>query len=60
MSEPTTPQDDEAARAGSTSQDFGNLSVEDDAEGTTDPADLAGTGDADDDGGPEIDSPREV
>ncbi|MGV8910061.1 MAG: hypothetical protein ACOH1Y_13855 [Propionicimonas sp.] len=43
----------EAAKAGSTSQEFGNLSIEDDAEGTVDPADLAGTGGPDDDGGPE-------
>ena len=46
-------EDDEAAKAGSTSQEFGNLSVEDDAEGTVDPADLAGTGGPEDDGGPE-------
>lgn len=44
---------DEAAKAGSTSQEFGNLSVEDDADGTTDPADLAGTGGPEDLGGPE-------
>ncbi len=43
----------ESEDAGSTSQDFGNLSVEDDAQGTVDPADLAGTAGADDDGGPE-------
>jgi hypothetical protein len=48
-----TTQHDEATKAGSTSQEFGNLSVEDDAEGTVDPADLAGTGGPDDDGGPE-------
>ena len=53
MSEqPNEHADDEAAKAGSTSQEFGNLSVEDDAEGTVDPADLAGTGGPDDDGGP--------
>lgn len=46
-------QDDETDKAGSTSQEFGNLSIEDDAEGTVDPAELAGTGGADDDGGPE-------
>lgn len=44
--------DDEADKAGTTSQDFGNLSVEDDAEGTVDPADLAGSGGPEDDGGP--------
>jgi len=45
-------RNDEAAEAGSTAQEYGNLSIEDDAEGTTDPADLAGTGGPDDDGGP--------
>ena len=40
---------DEAGEAGATSEDFGNLSIEDDAEGTVDPADLAGTGGPDDD-----------
>lgn len=47
-----TTNDEEAANAGSTSQDYGNLSVEDDADGTVDPADLAGSGGAEDDGGP--------
>lgn len=37
--------------AGATEQDFGNLSVEDDPQGTTDPADLADTAGPDDDGG---------
>jgi hypothetical protein len=32
---------DEADKAGSTSEGFGNLSIEDDAEGTTNPAELA-------------------
>jgi|tagenome__1003787_1003787.scaffolds.fasta_scaffold19672977_1 hypothetical protein len=32
---------DEADKAGSTSESFGNLSIEDDSEGTTDPAELA-------------------
>ena len=45
-------RNDEAAEAGTTAQEYGNLSIEDDAEGTTDPADLAGTGGPDDDGGP--------
>ncbi len=44
--------DDEADKAGSTAQEYGNLTVEDDAEGTTDPAELAGSGGPDDDGGP--------
>jgi len=35
----------EADEAGTTDEGFGNLSVEDDAEGTTDPAELAGSGD---------------
>ena len=43
---------DEADLASATDQDYGNLSVEDDAEGTVDPAELAGTGGPDDDGGP--------
>lgn len=50
---PTQPSpDDEADKAGSTSQEFGKLSVEDDAEGPVDPADLAGSGGPEDDGGP--------
>jgi hypothetical protein len=32
---------DEADKAGSKSEGFGNLSIEDDAEGTTNPAELA-------------------
>jgi hypothetical protein len=32
---------DEADKAGSTSEGFGNLSIEDDAEGTTNPDELA-------------------
>ena len=36
---------DEADEAGATDEGFGNLSVEDDAEGTTDPSELAGSGD---------------
>jgi len=32
---------DEADKAGSTSEGFGNLSIEDDAEGTANPAELA-------------------
>jgi len=40
--------EDEASEAGATSEGFGNLSIEDDAEGTVDPADLAGTGGPDD------------
>ena len=38
----STPQD-EAGEAGATSEGFGNLSIEDDAEGTVHPADLAHT-----------------
>jgi hypothetical protein len=44
----STPED-EAAEAGATSEGFGNLSVKDDAEGTTNPADLAGTGEPQED-----------
>lgn len=53
MSEqPNEQAHDEAAKAGSTSREFGNLSVEDDADGTVDPSDLAGGGGPEDDGGP--------
>ena len=48
-----TDRDDvaqDAATAGSTDEPAGNLTVEDDPRGTHDPADLAGTGDAGDDG----------
>jgi hypothetical protein len=41
--------DNEAGRSGATSQEYGNLSVEDDADGTVDPAQLAGTGGPEDD-----------
>jgi hypothetical protein len=44
-----TATEDEASEAGATSEGFGNLSIEDDAEGTVNPADLAGTGAPDDD-----------
>jgi hypothetical protein len=40
---------DDVADAGVTQQDAGNLTVEDDPHGTTDPADLAGTGGPQDD-----------
>ncbi len=43
MSEQTPQSADEAPEAGTTDEAFGNLSVEDDASGTTDPADLAGS-----------------
>jgi len=39
----------DAAAAGSTDEPAGNLTVEDDPQGTTDPADLAGTGGPEDD-----------
>lgn len=39
----------DAAAAGATDESAGNLTVEDDPQGTTDPADLAGSGDAGDD-----------
>ncbi len=48
-----TDRDDvaqDAAAAGSTDEPAGNLTVEDDPQGTTDPADLAGTGGPQDDG----------
>jgi len=43
MSEQTSQPADEAQEAGATDETFGNLSIEDDAGGTTDPADLAGS-----------------
>jgi hypothetical protein len=45
----TSMRDDEAREAGATSQGYGNLSVEDDARGTVNPADLAATDVPDDD-----------
>jgi hypothetical protein len=48
------PAGDEVARdvpaAGATDEDAGNLTVEDDPQGTTDPGDLAGSGGSADDG----------
>ena len=55
MSEQTSPSSDpdevsqDAAAAGATDEDAGNLTVEDDPQGTHDPADLAGSGDSGDD-----------
>jgi len=45
----TSTSEDEASESGATSEGFGNLSVEDDAEGTVNPAELAVTGGPDDD-----------
>ena len=45
----TSTSEDEVSESGATSEGFGNLSIEDDAEGTVNPADLAGTGGSDDD-----------
>lgn len=39
----------DAATAGATDESAGNLTVEDDPKGTTDPADLAGSGESGDD-----------
>ena len=58
MSEQTSGRGGEAddvAEAGSTDEarpdgEGGNLTLEDDADGTTNPADLAGSGDSGDDG----------
>ena len=51
ISDRTDPDDaaGDAAAAGSTDEPAGNLTVEDDPQGTTDPADLAGTGGPEDD-----------
>ncbi len=43
----------DADEAGTSEQEYGNLSVEDDPQGTTDPADLADTAGPEDDGGRE-------
>ena len=40
----------EVGAGGSTDEPAGNLTVEDDPQGTTDPADLAGSGSPQDDG----------
>lgn len=50
MSDQRDEQQADVENAGSTDQDYGNLSVEDDPNGTVDPADLAGTGGPEDDG----------
>ena len=56
MSEQMSEQPDrrrgraDVAAAGATDEDAGNLTVEDDPQGTTDPADLAGSGESSDDG----------
>ena len=48
MSEQPADRDD-VEQAGATDEPAGNLTVEDDPKGTTDPADLAGTGGPGDD-----------
>jgi hypothetical protein len=53
MSEQRADRDEvtqDVAAAGATDEPAGNLTVEDDPQGTTDPADLAGTGGRGDDG----------
>lgn len=57
MSEPTSEHhsdpddvDRDVAAAGATDEPAGNLTVEDDPQGTTDPGDLAGSGGPRDDG----------
>jgi hypothetical protein len=53
MSEQRADRDEvtqDVAAAGATDEPAGNLTVEDDPQGTTDPADLAGTGGQGDDG----------
>ena len=52
MSEQLTSDEvaQDVAAAGATDEAAGNLTVEDDPQGTTDPADLAGSGDSGDDG----------
>ena len=45
-----TKEGDDVSVAGATDEPAGNLTVEDDPQGTTNPADLAGSGSAGDDG----------
>ncbi|MFT4228538.1 hypothetical protein [Micropruina sp.] len=51
MTEQQRDPETDADEAGTTEQDYGNLTVEDDPQGTTDPADLADTAGPEDDGG---------
>lgn len=53
MTEPQRDREADAEKAGSSDQEYGNLTVEDDPQGTVDPADLADTAGREDDGGRE-------
>ncbi len=53
MTEPQRDREADAEKAGSSDQEYGNLTVEDDPQGTVDPADLADTAGPEDDGGRE-------
>lgn len=53
MTEQQRDREADVEEAGSSEQEYGNLTVEDDPEGTTDPADLADTAGPEDDGGRE-------
>ena len=53
MTEQQPERETDVDEASTTEQEYGNLSVEDDPQGTTDPADLADTAGPDDDGGRE-------
>ena len=51
MTEQQRDRATDVEEAGTSEQEYGNLSVEDDPQGTTDPADLADTAGPEDDGG---------
>lgn len=53
MTEQPRDRDTDVEEAGASEQEYGNLTVEDDPQGTTDPADLADTAGPEDDGGRE-------
>lgn len=53
MTEQQHERETDVEEAGTSEQEYGNLSVEDNPEGTVDPADLADTAGPEDDGGRE-------
>lgn len=53
MTEQQSERETDVDKAGTSDQEYGNLSVEDDPQGTVDPADLADTAGPEDDGGRE-------
>lgn len=53
MTEQQHDRQTDAEKAGTSDQEYGNLTVEDDPQGTVDPAELADTAGPEDDGGRE-------